>query len=86
MVFIEMAMTHVLNYFDGAKGWENSNPGWHEAIIYNNSPDKHEKMLEWLYNKVDNVERHARWIWCQDHGKFKFRYERDYIMFTLTWQ
>lgn len=86
MVYVEMAMTYVLNYFDGAKGWENSNPGWHEAIIYNNSPDKHEKMLEWLYNKVDNVERHARWIWCQDHGKFKFRYERDYIMFTLTWQ
>ena len=86
MVFIEMAMTYAFNYYDGDKGWEETNPGWHEVTIHTNSPDKHSEILKWLYNKVDKVERHARWAWYENHSKFKFRYERDYIMFTLTWQ
>ena len=86
MVFAEVGMTYVTSYFDPDKGWEGTHPGWHEVVINNGSFDKHGKMLEWLYNKVDKVERHACWLWDHHNSKFKFRYERDYIMFTLTWQ
>lgn len=79
-------MTYVLNYFDYERGWEGTNPGWHKVDILNKSPDKHLEMCDWLYNRIDKVERHARWAWYADYSRFKFRYERDYILFTLTWQ
>ena len=74
----------VFNYYDYNKGWEQTNPGWHEIEVLS-GPLKHTEMVSWLYDHVDGTERHTRWIRFAESSGFKFRYERDYIMFTLRW-
>ena len=73
------------NYFDHSRSWDHTNEGWHEIIIERSSPFKHLDMVRWLYDNIDKPERHARWIRFSDASGFKFRYERDYILFTLRW-
>jgi hypothetical protein len=41
-------------------------------------------VLEWLYDNIDNCERHCRWIF-DDKFRVKFRYERDYLLCALRW-
>jgi len=73
---------------DYAYSWENVKPGWHEVILH--FPDyvtveKHDEIIEWLSTNIGKFERHCRW-YCEDETfKVKFRYERDYIWFKLTW-
>jgi hypothetical protein len=72
----------VYNYHD-PKGWEHTNPGWHQASAH---VKHYNEILEWLRNNNSKFERHTRWIILDDgEMKFKFRYEKDYIMFTLRW-
>lgn len=74
------------NYFDMNRGWDHTNPGWYEIILNDVISFRHVKMVTWLYDRLDNPERHCRWIRFSDNSSaFKFRYERDYILFTLTW-
>lgn len=73
------------NYYDYQRGWDHTNDGWYKIVIENTSPRKHLNMIKWLYDKIDNPERHARWIMFEYGSGFKFRYERDYILFTLSW-
>ncbi len=75
----------VFNYYDYDKGWDNTNPGWYTIILENTSPFKHSEIVTWLYDNIDGTERHTRWIRFAESSGFKFRYERDYIMFTLRW-
>lgn len=84
MVYTKMAVTH--NYYDSERGWKGTNPGWHQVDIYTVSPSKHLEMVQWIYDNIDNPERHARWIF-ENHANssFKFRYERDFVWFRLTW-
>ena len=73
------------------KPWANVRPGWHETSVKysENYPSQHRNVISWLYEKIDNPERHARWFLDDSEdvveGRFKFRYERDYIHFTLRW-
>lgn len=80
-----MSITVVDHYYDYERGWENTNPGWHEVIINYIDREKHRLIIEWMYEKIDNPERHARWVRLEDSSRFRFRYERDYILFTLRW-
>lgn len=73
------------NYYDYVRGWDHTNEGWHELIIDGTNSFRHLDMVRWMYDRIDNPERHARWIRFEDGSGFKFRYERDYIMFTLSW-
>lgn len=74
------------NYYDSARGWELTNPGWLTVCITNINAERHIEIVKWLYENVDGTERHSRWIMFFDHSSgFKFRYERDYIHFTLRW-
>ena len=78
----------VFNYYDTAKGWDNTNPGWHTIIIRNVGSFKHAEIVTWLYDNIDGTERHCRWIRLNNgspESGFKFRHERDYILFTLRW-
>jgi hypothetical protein len=78
-------MGYVNNHYDYTKGWNDSNR-WFECVITPSTQTKHEQMVEWLYEKLDNCERHCRWInGFENESRFKFRYERDYILFTLRW-
>lgn len=72
-------------YYDHVKGWAGTNPGWHEVNKYPVSDKNYEEMVEWMYESLDNVEKHARWFLYDKNASFKFRYERDYIWFKLRW-
>jgi len=72
-------------HYDSDKEWEDDKPGWLEVTIYNASNKNIPEILFWTYENVDKPERHMRWKTIDDTVRFKFRYERDYIMFTLRW-
>jgi hypothetical protein len=76
---------YVYNYYDPVRGWDHTNQNWYTYNIYNIGPFKHLEIVKWLYDMIDNPERHARWVRFQNDSAFRFRYERDYIMFTLRW-
>jgi hypothetical protein len=75
----------IICYYDIDRGWENTNKGWHLAVLENISTYKHTQVVDWMYSNLDNLEKHARWIIEDKHAEYKFRYERHYILFTLRW-
>lgn len=68
--------------------WQ-ENIKWHSCHVTKH-PDgltisEYETIVLWLVNTIDGVFKHVRWQ-VQDNGiGVKFRYERDYILFTLRW-
>jgi len=69
-------------YYDHS-GWEHTNPGWYQASA---NVKHYTEIMKWLENNNSKFRRHTRWITIDDgEMKFKFRYEKDYIMFTLRW-
>ena len=75
------------NYYEGAT-WEVTKVGWYECRINAEREDSFEHfsdIIEWLYEKIDKCERHSRWILTHTEMCFKFRYERDYLLFMLRW-
>lgn len=76
------------NYFNYERGWAHTNPGWYEVTVKNGGTYSkiHDSCIEWLYNNIDNPERHVRWVSFLDKSIFRFRYERDYIWFRLAWE
>jgi hypothetical protein len=66
--------------------WEDTFPGWYEHVIHvdENLPETYEEVLEWLYNRIDNCERHARWMMTRSTIYIRFRYERDVILCRLS--
>ena len=85
MVHSKMAMTYVQHYFDPDRDWVGTNPGWYEAAVKTQDSDEHTEIVKWLYDNIDNPERHCRWTKSLYESHFKFRYERDYIHFRLRW-
>lgn len=77
------------NWYDISKGWDQTNPGWHEKIIYVEDPaesvNRFFEILEWMYDKLDMCERHCRWQYNGNYLRFKFRYERQFAWFNLRW-
>lgn len=80
---------YVINYYDYNKSWDYTNPGWHEIVIHNSNMDKHLSMIKYLcenlYMDSEQFMKHCRWVKFGTESRFKFRYEKDYIMFTLYW-
>jgi hypothetical protein len=82
---------HVQHY-DGERGWLETTPGWHEVRVnylghvnWIAIQEKHDEVITWLYANIDKCERHCRWNVTPQGTRVKFRYERDYIWFNLTW-
>lgn len=77
------------NRYDLAKGWEGTNPGWYELVLYVNDPPetirKYEDSVKWLKENIHGCEKHCRWLYSGNYLKYKFRYERDYLWFKLVW-
>ena len=78
-------MNLYLEYYDSDKEWKDDKPGWPQVIIRNAQTRNLAPIIEWVYLHIDNPERHVRWRLVEDTICFKFRYERDYILFTLRW-
>lgn len=76
---------YVYNYYDPSRGWKHTNENWYTCDIENIGSFKHLEIVKWLYESIDNPERHCRWIRNINSSAFRFRYERDYILFTLRW-
>ena len=79
-----------MNYYDEKNGWGNTKPGWYEVVLYvSDNPEvtnsKHFAIETWIKNNIGKYERHCRWMFDWTHLHYKFRYERDYIWFKLTW-
>lgn len=78
-------------YYDLAKGFENDKPNWHTIKLNNNFDDYFKfqdytlQVMKWLYENIDNPERHCRWICEGDRIQIRFRYLRDYQWFSLRW-
>jgi hypothetical protein len=75
--------------------WDYVNPGWHQvSVIVEDSKllsKKYDEIVDWLEKNIDKCERHCRITVSTDTDdrnlviKAKFRYERDYEWFHLTW-
>jgi hypothetical protein len=78
-----------MNHYDEKNGWELTKPGWLEVIIpahqFREAVEKHTEMLTWIYDNIGKCEHHCRWQFDYNSLKYKFRYERDYVWFKLTW-
>ena len=74
------------HWYDWNKGWDATHPGWYAIDINMGTKNYHMEMIEWMYQNLDNPERHSVWTKIMNVSSFKFRYERDYIWFKLTWQ
>lgn len=72
------------NWYDWEKGFENTNVGWYEHIAYIESTQKQNDVILWLYENVDNPERHCRWVCMKTEVRVKFRHEKDYLWFSLS--
>jgi hypothetical protein len=75
-----------LHWYDGYKGWDNDHPGWYTLEVATKI-DLHLEIVEWIYEKIDNPQRHMRWRfdYTDPVSYFRFRHEKDYIWFRLTW-
>jgi len=79
-------MAVIFQHYDNNAGWENTKPGWHECSVRAEHIDKYVEILDWVEQHVGKYTRHCRWcVTDTSIASFKFRYERDYIMFTLRW-
>lgn len=70
--------------------YANEKPGWYlYEFPVKKYPDRYTDMyneiVDWLYANIDKPERHVRWHINNMHIRVKFRYERDYLRFVLTW-
>lgn len=80
------------HYYDSKKGWNDDKPGWYEVRLYYDELDlikfseKASEIIDWLYNNVGKCERHCRWTISHSMIFVKFRYQKDYTWFKLTWQ
>ena len=86
-----MVMRHE-HWYDIRKGFDNDHPKWHTITIPNHLDDFIEFgdqcgiIIEWMYTNINHVERHCRWSLQFSEFHVKFRYEKDYTWFRLTWQ
>ena len=84
---MELTRTDYDNY-NSSITWEENKPGWHThsiTLVGNIWYVRCIEMINWLYDNIDKCERHTRWYARSNFIKVKFRYERDYEWFMLTW-
>jgi hypothetical protein len=78
-------MTRPFLHYDQDKGWSNTNPGWYTMSFHLLTHEKHEEIVEWMYEVLANPERHVRWFWYDYNASYRFRYEKEYVWFKLRW-
>lgn len=75
----------IFEHYDG--DWETTKPGWHECSVRADNIDRYFQIIDWVEQNIGKHTRHCRWCVTDTNTvSFKFRYERDYIWFRLTWE
>ena len=69
---------------------ENEKMGWYQYSFEidqysHNYIDRYNDIVDWILVSIDKPERHVRWHINNSHIRVKFRYEKDYLRFVLTW-
>lgn len=77
-------------YYFKEHWYDNEIKNWHYSNIQKNNANdlirEYQEIVRWLFEKIDNPGRHARWRITKDNGiEVKFRYEKDYVLFKLRW-
>lgn len=79
----------IVNYYDRARGWAETNPGWYEVVVRVEEPAetvaRYQKSVDWIKNNIHGYHKHCRFMYAGNYLKYKFRYERDYLWFKLIW-
>jgi hypothetical protein len=72
--------------------WWDNNCRWPEFIQLADREWGSDKVAEefknrvrWIYENIENPERHCRWNLDYPDMMFCFRYERDQLMFVMRW-
>jgi hypothetical protein len=73
------------HWYDWEKGYDNTCVGWHEHIVHTESEETQTDIVLWLYRNIGKPERHCRWVRFHTEFRVKFRHERDYLLFALSW-
>jgi hypothetical protein len=71
---------------------ENKQTGWYQydypndKTLYSyNFIRKYCDIVYWIQENIPMHYRHTRWTADEERIRVRFRYERDFIMFTLRW-
>jgi len=72
-------------YTKGSEGWHTYSLEYREGDNILLLEQKYVSMIMWILQNVSGAYRHARWKYSEEKITVKFRYERDYIMFMLSW-
>lgn len=73
-----------LDYYDQSKGYTDTTPGWYEHILYTTEKGKQIDAILWLYRNIEGTEKHCRWCSDDDKLSVKFRFEKNYLWFSLS--
>jgi hypothetical protein len=66
--------------------WENENEGWYTFTKPLEDFSIYLEMVDYILENFEKPHRHCRWTIINSNTMcFKFRYERNYIVFTLKW-
>lgn len=71
--------------------WYLKQPKWYsydiniEHLTYLDRVEKYSQVVSWIYERIENPERHAQWVFIVDKISVKFRYEKNYLLFVLVW-
>ena len=69
----------------------NEKPGWHEFSAWRTNwavddwIQRNDAMLDWIQENIEMPYRHARWTLNLECSTFRFRYERNFLVFVLRW-
>lgn len=75
-----------VNWYNLGKGWDATNNNWYSVTVNLKDFDMHIDILDWIYENVENAEKHMCWKFFIKESIFRFRYERDFILFKLRWE
>jgi hypothetical protein len=68
------------------KDWENYKSDWYTAIITIKSEKQFEELMIWIDKNIEAHRKHTIWSLTRNNMfTIRFRYERDYEWFVLTW-
>lgn len=71
--------------------YKQEKPGWYEYTLDRHLGDSvawmrfYVVVVEWINTNIDGAYKHTRWKLNPETATFKFRHERDFLLFILKW-